>query len=153
MRLRLIIAVIALTALSACGGLRESRFNPLNWFGRSQPVAQVNAAEIGTAADSRPLVEQVLSMQVEAFPGGAIVRATGLPPTQGYWDAELVALPVDEKGVLVLEFHIFPPIEPKSVINQQSREITVATSLSNIKLDGITQIVVQGAANARASRR
>ena len=45
------------------------------------------------------------------------------------------------------------PITATGVVNQQSREITVAYNLSNIKLDGISNIVVQGANNARSSRR
>ena len=91
--------------------------------------------------------------RLESYPGGAIVRATGLPPSQGWWEAELVPQPVDENGTLVLEFHVFPPITATGVVNQQSREITVAYNLSNIKLDGISNIVVQGANNARSSRR
>ncbi len=151
MRLPLTAALIALTVLSACGGLRDSRLNPMNWFGRSQPAAQVQVAAAPT--DPRALVDQVLSMTVESYPGGAIVRATGLPPTQGYWQAELVARPLDENGVLVLDFRVFPPIAAAGVINQQSREITVAYNLSDIKLQGISEIVVQGAGNARSSRR
>jgi hypothetical protein len=151
MRIRLIFAIVALSMLTACGGFRDSRLNPKNWFGRSQPADQ--ASIVAEPADKRPLVDQVLTMQVESFPGGAIVRATGLPPTQGFWDAELVALPLDESGKLVLEFHIFPPVTAAAAVNQQSREITVAYSLSNIKLEGVTQIVVQGATNARASKR
>ena len=151
MRLPLTAVLVATLALSACG-FGQSRLNPLNWFGRSQPADQV--ALITTApADPRPLVAQVLTMTIEPFPGGALVRATGLPPTQGFWDAELVALPVDESGTLVLEFHIFPPITQAGVVNQQSREVTVAYSLSDIKLSGISQIIVQGASNARSSRR
>ena len=147
----LIAALFAVTVLSACG-FGQSRLNPLNWFGRSQPAAQV-ALITTVPADPRPLVAQVLTMSIEPYPGGALVRATGLPPTQGFWDAELVALPVDESGTLVLEFHIFPPIARAGVVNQQSREVTVAYSLSAIKLDGISQIIVQGASSARASRR
>ena len=82
-----------------------------------------------------------------------MVRATGLPPTQGFWSAELVPQPLDEKGTLVLEFHVFPPVGSAAVVNQQSREITVAYNLSDIKLQQINQIVVQGASNARASSR
>lgn len=150
MRLPLTAALVALTVLSACGGLRDSRLNPFNWFGRSEPAVQVQTAK---PTDPRALVDQVLTMAVEAYPGGAIVRATGLPPTQGYWEAELVARPLDENGVLVLDFRVFPPIAAASVANQQSREITVAYSLSDIKLQAISEIVVQGAGNARSSRR
>lgn len=150
MRLPLTAALICALTLTACGGFRDSRLNPLNWFGRSQPAEQVQTA---TPTDPRALVDQVLTMAVESYPGGAIVRATGLPPTQGYWEAELVARPLDENGVLVLDFRVFPPISRAGVVNQQSREVTVAYNLSDIKLQGITEIVVQGAGNARSSRR
>ncbi|MFC3179575.1 hypothetical protein [Cypionkella sinensis] len=149
MRFRLPIAILALTALTACGG-SASRLNPFKWFKRSAPAPVVS---VETPADPRPLVNTVLSMQIESYPGGAIVRATGLPPTQGYWSAELVPRPVDEKGTLVLEFHVFPPVGAAAVVNQQSREITVAYNLSDIKLQQINEIVVQGGSNARSSRR
>ena len=147
----LIASLLCVALLSACG-FGQSRLNPLNWFGRSQPTETVGLLTTAPA-DPRPLVAQVLTMSIEPFPGGALVRATGLPPTQGFWDAELVALPVDDTGTLVLEFHIFPPVARAGVVNQQSREVTVAYSLSDIKLEGISQIIVQGAGNARASRR
>ena len=135
--------------MTACGGF-SSRLNPFQWFKRSAPVAVV-ATE--TPADPRPLVADVLSMKIEAYPGGAIIRATGLPPTQGYWSAELIPQPVDEKGTLVLEFHVFPPAGAAAGVNQQSREITVAYNLSDTRLQAVNQIVVQGANNARASSR
>ena len=143
--------LLCLALLQACG-FGQSRLNPLNWFGRSAPANTV-AVQPTAPSDPRPLVAQVLTMTIEPFPGGALVRATGLPPTQGFWDAELVALPVDENGTLVLDFRIFPPIARAGVVNQPSREVTVAYNLSDIKLDGISQIIVQGASNARASRR
>ncbi len=152
LRLPVTVALVAVLTLSACGGLRESRLNPLNWFGRSRDVAQT-AVVSQAPQDPRNLIQTVLSMSVEPFPGGAIIRATGLPPTQGWWEAELVARPVDDKGVLVLDFRVFAPPGARPVVNQQSREITAAISLSNIKLEGIREIVVQGETNARSSRR
>ena len=53
----------------------------------------------------------------------------------------------------VFDFYVFPPVIPMDANTPQSREINVATSLSDIKLAAITQIVVQGANNARSSRR
>lgn len=152
MRLPLFAALSAVIFLTACGGLRESRFNPLNWFGKSQ-ARQAQEFLPEQSADPRPLIDQVLTMVVESTPGGAIVRATGLAPTQGYYQADLVAREIDDKGVLVYDFRIAPPPFDKPVGAQQTREITVAASLSNIKLESISMIVVQGANNARSSGR
>jgi hypothetical protein len=151
-RLTLTVALTAVMVLSSCGAIRESRFNPLNWFGRSQ---EQRAEATGTVApaDKRPLVAQVLEMSIERTPYGAIVKAKGLSPMQGYYDAELVARPVDDKGVLVYDFRLMPPPEPKPVGAQRTREVTAAAHLSVIKLEGIREIVVQGAENARSARR
>lgn len=146
------VALSATLVLSACGAMRESRLNPFNWFGRAQPVQTVAVSQT-VDEDPRPLVDQVLSLSVEPMQGGAIVRATGLPPTQGWWDGELVAGEVDENGRLVYEFRLTPPLEQTRVSTQRSREVTVAAFLSTFKLESISQIVVQGSNNALSSRR
>ena len=150
MRRPLLAALSALMLVQACGGGFSARLNPFNWFKRSAPTEVV---EVATPADPRALVDRVISLSIDSYPGGAIVRATGLPPSQGWWSAELVARPVDEKGVLVYDFRVFPPPGPTPPGPQQSREIAVAADLTDRDLAGITQIVVQGANDARASRR
>ncbi|MFZ1467481.1 MAG: hypothetical protein WAT09_00720 [Paracoccaceae bacterium] len=145
-------ALLCLTLiLAGCGGFKDSKINPFNWFGRSEETQKV--ALPARPADSRALVESVLSLQIEEVPGGAIVRATGRTPTQGWWKADLVAQPVDENGRLVLEFRIFPPIERTAVNTPQSRDVVVALYLSNIKLADVREVIVQGETNARAVRR
>jgi hypothetical protein len=137
--------------LGACGGTGEKKwYNPFGWFGGSQEVATLGVS--APEEDPRPLVQQVLSMSVEQFPGGAIVRATGLPPTQGFWEAELLEQPVED-GRLTYRFVVLPPAIRHPVSTRVSREVTVATSVSNIKLEGIREIVVVGKDNARSSRR
>jgi len=152
MRLSLTLALTAVMVLTACGSMRESRLNPLNWFGGSR---EAQADEFGVPAkiEARPLVDQVVSMSVEQTPYGAIVRATGLSPSQGYYDAELVARPLDENGVLVYDFRLMPPPGPTPAGAPRTREVTMAAHLSKIKLASISEIVVQGAQNARSSRR
>ncbi len=148
---RPLLTLAVCVALAGCGGLRESRLNPFNWFKPSSPRETiVLPAERG---DPRPLVEAVLTMTVEPIPGGAIVRATGQTPTQGWWAAELVPLPVDENGVLVYEFRLLPPIERADVNTPRSREVEVAIYISDIRLEAVREIVVQGAGNARSARR
>ncbi len=151
MRKPLTAALIAVTLLASCGFMRESRLNPVNWFRKSEPLDTVTVAD--RPADPRMLVADVTGLVIEPFPGGVLVRATGLPPSQGFWDAELVARPIDDKGVLIYDFRVFPPLQPTAANRPQSREITVATSISDSKLQTISQIVVQGANNARSSRR
>jgi hypothetical protein len=147
----LFLSIGALVAGCGGGGFRQSRLNPLNWFGRSRNRAEAAPAEAIAAPD--PLVEEVLSFVVEPIRGGAILRATGRTPTQGWWNAELVERATEETDVLTLDFRIFPPVEDTDVNTPRSREVTVALYRSDIKLAGIREIVVQGATNARTSRR
>ena len=152
MRRPLLAALAVTLTLTACAGVRESRLNPFNWFGRSQPVAVV-AASPGVAADPRPLVAQVTDVTVEPSMGGAILRATGLPPTQGFWQGELVARPLDDSGMQVYDFRLAPPPGSARASSPQSRQVVVATFLTDAKLAAIAGITVQGAANALSSRR
>lgn len=138
-------------ALAGCGRVRDSKLNPFNWFKRSKERTAV--APQAAPADPRPLVETVLDLKVEPIPGGAIVRARGLPPTQGWWDAELVPLEVEEIGLLVYEFRLAPPDRPTDVNLPQSREVDVAIYVSDYKLEFVSEIVVQGSGNARSARR
>ena len=154
MKSALLAAMAALMILPSCAKVRESRFNPFNW---SAPQAATLEPKGGyqVTTDTRLLVDQVLALVIEPMPGGAIVRARGLPPTQGFWQAELVAendgTPVD--GVLTLRFVIYPPPKTAAVSTQASREITVGYYLSNIALAKITRINVQGQSTALSVRR
>lgn len=151
MKRSLIATLILMTALSGCAGISQSRLNPFNWFGKARPAPLTQLYTAPT--ETRALVAQVLTLNVEPFPGGAIVRAKGLPPTQGYWEAELVAQPLDDQGRLVYEFRIFPPLTPTPAGTPYSRQVTVAASVSDIKLQGVSSIVVQGDSNALSARR
>lgn len=147
--------VLALALLAACG-TSSARLNPFTWFGKSEErVVLYPEGGFGRPIEDRPLVDQVLSLAVEPVSDGAVVRATGLPPVQGYWDADLVSptdlVPVD--GVLTLEFRLRPPYGATRVSTPQSREVTVALYLSRQKLAPVREIVVVGARNQRAARR
>ena len=147
---RPVLAVTLCALLIGCGGFRDSRLNPFNWFGRSEPRETV---AVPVVEDPRPLVGAVLSMTVEPMPGGAIVRARGETPTQGWWAAELVPMDVGEDGVLVYEFRLLPPEGRTDVNTPQSRQVDVAVFIPNARLERINEIVVQGSSNARSARR
>jgi hypothetical protein len=148
---RPLLALCLCALIAGCGGFRDSRLNPANWFGRSEPRETIVLPD--ESQDPRPLVETVLSMTVEPIPGGAIVRARGQTPTQGWWQAELVPLDLDDQGKLVYEFRIEPPLQVTATGTPQSRQVDVAIFISEIRLDGVREVVVQGATNARSARR
>lgn len=154
MRRPLLAALSVVVLVGACGTVRESRLNPFNWFGGSTEATMTPAPQSGDAQDRRPLVEQVTGLVVEAIPGGAIVRATGLPPTQGYWSGKLVEDKVASTPQnLVFRFVLLPPPAQSPVSTVASREVRVATYLSDIRLAQLRQVTVTAANNARSSRR
>ena len=148
---RPLVVLSVAVALAGCGGLRDSKLNPLNWFKKGELRESIVLPE--ERGDARPLVEAVLDLKVEPMPGGAIVRARGRTPTQGWWKAELVPVDVDDAGLLVYEFRLIPPVGRTDVNTPQSREVDVAIYVSDYKLEFLREIVVQGANNAMTSRR
>jgi len=149
--LRPLLVLTVVAALAGCGGMRDSRLNPFNWFKKSELRESIVLPQ--AQADARPLVEAVLDLKVEPIPGGAIVRARGRTPTQGWWQAELVPVEVEDSGILVYEFRLIPPVGRTDVNTPQSREVDVAIYVSDYKLEFLREIVVQGANNALTSRR
>lgn len=159
-----IVAVLTLSlVLAGCSGFSDSRLNPLNWFGKSRAGEAVTLAPDGgygtSASDRRVLVDQVTSLEVRRTPEGAIISAAGVPPTQGWWDAELVAenfgKPLD--GVMTYRFVVAEPVPGTAVatrvLTPESREVTAGAFLSNIALQTVRRIVVTGAANSRVVNR
>ena len=149
----IVLGMAVLLGLSGCARVAESRLNPFNWFGGAETeTATAAPAEIDT--DPRPRVAQVTSLTIEPTPTGAIVRATGLPPTQGWFAAALVP-ETDEpvNGEMVYVFRALPPEEAQRVSTVQSRELSVARSLSQQDLAATRLVRVVGAQNALVARR
>lgn len=160
LRTTLLSTAILLT-LSGCARISESRFNPINWFGNSREAPVTVDGEIRplvpegrqtVVVDARPLVTSITALGVDRTPTGAIVRATGAVPTQGYYNAQLVNAGVSN-GVLTLEFRAQAPSGFESEGTQQSRQITAAYDISASDLAGIRTVRVQAATNARTSGR
>lgn len=158
MKTPLLAALIAVTALTGCSRISGSRLNPLNWFGASTEETRTTSqvrVETVERRDTRPLVNQITALRVDRVPSGAIVYATGLPPSQGFFAADLVQRNggVAENGVLVLDFVAIPPRTQTAVGTQRSREITAALFMSEQSLQGVRSIVVRGLSNQRSVRR
>ncbi len=149
---RHLIAFTLIVAVAGCSGVRESRLNPFNWFGRAEPVAATPVAAQRVPADGRLPVREITALRIEQVPAGAIVHATGLPPRQGYFNVALVPLDFQE-GVLTYQLRATPPLQPTRVGTPQSREVIEGLFVSEQTLEGIVQIRVLAETNALAVRR
>ena len=144
------VGLIATLVVAGC----STRLNPLNWFGSDEETIAAAPGEF--TSDPRDLANEITELQIERIAGGAIIRARGLPQTQGYWDAELVALnneEPDENRRLTYEMRMFPPIIPRPASTAQSREVVVAHYLSDRELRGVRSIAIVGVTNSRTSNR
>lgn len=146
--LRAVILVSVIVSLAAC----ESRINPFNWFGgeREQRITvDPTATGGGEDVDGRLLAAEITQLSVEQSTSGAIVRATGVTPAQGYFDAELVLVEATET-TLVYEFRVAPPLDQGTAGLQT---IAVATDLTVGELAGIRNITVISQNNRRSVGR
>ncbi len=145
--------VMALGLLSGCATVSESRLNPFNWFGSDD---EETLDPIAVENERRPLVSEITNLVIERTPGGAIVRVTGLTPTQGWFAPALVNLdPFGNavNGVMSYSFRAVPPEQTTRVSTVQSRELSAAVFISNAALRDVRVIQVTGARNSRAARR
>lgn len=145
------VVLIALLMLAGCGQ-NVSVWSPRTWFGAGEMPEDTQVAP-DESLDPRPLVRSVTSASIEQANGGVIVRATGLPPTQGWWQVDLMPLPI-ENGELVLEFRTFAPLDAAAQGTPRSREVTAAYTISRFTLEreGINRVVIKGETNSKVLR-
>jgi len=143
----LILGLVMGLTLAACG---KTDLNPLRWLSKARKGAVVET--FVPPADPRGLMDKVVGLQIEPVRTGVLVRATGMPPTQGFWDAALVPLPNDGSGQLVFEFRVFAPTVAASAGTTATRQITAVASVTNFDLTGVTSIEVKGSQNAMSAQ-
>lgn len=161
------VLILSALVLTSCGTIRDSRLNPLNWFGRgvSEAVAvdgEVNPliprrrasifrAEQDSAYTGQP-IGQVAELLVERRPGGAVIRATGVADRQGPWEVRLVKDEAASDGD-TLTYVMRAYQQPGGVGSDLSRTVTAAVWVTDADLLGIRTVRVVGARNAQVSRR
>ena len=158
MRATVLAGLAALLLLAGCG----SRLNPVNWFGGSDAAPRAPAGAPAAAPaprQSRPAVDRIVALRLDPLPGGALVTAIGLPPTQGWYDAALVPAardadgrPAAEDGTLELRFVATPPPGQRPAGAAAAREISAGLFLGDRALESVRRIRVAGARDQRLVR-
>lgn len=177
MRILTISLLVATMTLTACGAVRESRVNPLNWFGgsRSTPVQQKTAEETnplipqttrgGLFSSARDAareylgtpIDQVSGLVIERVPGGGIIRVTGISEVLGIYDVRLTPADdneeVDEDGVLTYRLEGVRPARVVRGGTERQRTVTAARRLTDNQLAEARVIRVEGRLNAQTTSR
>ena len=137
-----------LVGLAACGNSRSNPFSSESDEERNR----MQVLEQQISAEGRELVAHVSAVRADGNPNGVILIATGLPDSQGYWNAQLVPLndEIPAGGVLSYEFVVSKPAESIGVGSPESREIVVGRYINNRKLRGVSDIRVVSASNVRS---
>jgi len=170
MRKSLALILAGTLIVAGCGGWRDSRVNPGNWFGKSSS-APVTVADtevtnpllpdqgrksIFARADEEDLsvpVATISDLRIEPTPNGAIIHATGIASRQGAHEVELRLVPEAAENTLEYTLHVLYPVDPTPSGSAHSRTVQAAVTISEQSLRGIRTIRVSGAENARETRR
>lgn len=177
MRILTISLLVATMTLTACGAVRDSRINPLNWFGgsRSTPIPQETTAEVnplipqnrrgGLFSSARNAanqylgtpIDQVSGLVIERVPGGGIVRATGVSDVLGIYDVRLTPVNEDEEanedGVLTYRLEGVRPARVVRGGTERQRTVTAGRRLTDNQLAKARVIRVEGRLNAQTTTR
>jgi len=154
------LALILTLAGCSGGGGSIGSLNPLGWFKGGQQAAQQDPNKrpleprqgYNYVTDTRGLAPQVNTASVERSTGGVIVRATGVMPAQGFYDAGLVPVASSNRGELAFEFRVRPPKGATQIGSEATRQITVAIFLTKFDLAGVRTIRVISSGNSRTAR-
>ena len=165
MRKTIPLLLIAALVLTSGGRVRDSRINPLNWFGRAE-AREVTPSETNPLIprrsaislrpdrpDERTPVAQITEMTVDRLPGGAIVRVTGVPSRQGAYNVGLKAVDGPEGPDDVLRYVLVADQPVRPVGTAASRQVVAAVRVSDQDLATIKRIEVLSASNILTSRR
>jgi len=165
------LLILSMT-LSACGGWRDSRVNPSNWFGNSRSAPTDDSA----SAQTNPLipeqtgsifrrspaeevyegtpVDQITKLTIERTSTGAIILVEGTTLRQGAYDVRLTSDTDGEpvNGVLELALEaVQPDTTPQGP--ERTRTVTTGRALTDRELAAISSIRVVGGRNVMTTRR
>lgn len=172
MKTTLSVLIVASLALSGCATMRESRVNPMNWFGGSAPTPMADPAATGAnnplipaerasvfrrnegepVYGGRP-VQVIDELLVERRPGGAIIRVTGIAERVGPFEVRIVEdIAQTGNGTLAYTLKALQSPGPRGT-GEHARKVTAAIWLTDQELSGVSAIRVAGASNALVTRR
>lgn len=157
------ILIVASLMLSGCARIQESRFNPFNWFSRTERVEDVvegtnpliPTAEARSLFASRPdaydgvAIDAISSIRLDPTPGGAILLAFGASAAQGAYDVRLVRdETLEDDSILAYDFRLRLPDRPRP----GPQKIVAAHTLTKQDLAFVREIHVRAGQTRKVIR-
>ncbi len=170
MRRLAILLVLSSMVLGACGGWRDSRANPSNWFGKSRSAP----APVATAENPNPLIpervgifnpdkrenyegtmlREITDVVIERTNSGGIIRVTGMSAQQGQHDVRLVSDNDDEPVDGVLSYTLMA-VQPndQGIGSKSGRTVRVGKFVSSQVLARTDTVRIVAEINVRTTKR
>lgn len=145
------LAVLLLTLAGCSGGV----------FDRPDPdTLEPEGGYAAVAPETRALVGTLTGLRLDRTPGGAIVTATGVTRTQGFWDVGLAR--EDDEGLpetaRVYTLRARPPLTadgtaaPAAIGPASARTVSAGVFIGNTILGRLDRITVRGAQGSQTLR-
>lgn len=167
-------AILSVLVVSGCSTVRESNWNPGNWFpgnrgvvdydavGENNPLipekTRANVFSLGNDAEedvyTGRLISTVETLALQRSASGAIINVSGLVAYPGAFDVRLV--PVEDETdstQLVYELRSRFSGQGPAPVTTASRRVTVAAFISEQDLANVRVIRVIGRNNTLQTRR
>ena len=153
---RIAIICLAASVLTGCSTIRDSRANPMNWFGdattteeRDSLIPTENA--ITRARKTPPYagvpIAQLQSAALRDAIGGKILEVQAISATLGAADLRFIDVPNDNPRLREFGLHaVMPYRAPVGTV--AARSVAAAQFLTEQDLAGLTTIIVTSANNS-----
>ncbi len=153
---RIAIICLAASVLTGCSTIRDSRANPMNWFGGAAtpqerdsliPTESVVARSRKAPPYAGVPIAQLQSATLRDTIGGKILEVQALSATLGAADLRFIDVPNDDPTRRELRLHaVLPARAPTGTI--PARSVAAAQFFTDQDLAGLTAIVVTSATNS-----
>jgi len=153
---RIAIICLAASLVTGCSTIRDSRANPMNWFGGATTTAADDSlipteSAIARSRKATPYagvpIAQLQSAALRDAIGGKILEVQALSATLGAADLRFIDVPNDDPRLREFRLHaVMPYRAPVGTV--AARSVAAAQFLTDQDLAGLTKIIVTSATNS-----
>lgn len=157
---RFAIICLAGSLLTGCSTIKESRVNPMNWFGATATAATTDSLIPTENALTRSRrapayagvpIAQLQSVALRNAIGGKILEVQALSARLGASDLRFIDVPNNDPRVREIRLHAVTPTRA-GVGTIAARSVTAAKFFTDQDLAGLTKITVLSGTNSISVR-